>query len=230
MNDPLILLSLEKISFKDTLKELSFEVKKGEFIALFGPNGGGKTTLIKVLLGLLPPTSGKYCIPESTVIGYVPQTTSFDRQFPISVRELALTGCLNSLTWYGTYPKETLDRVDEVLASLKLDDKKNIPFHSLSGGWKQRVLIARALVENPDLLLLDEPTANIDPKAKEEIHAFLQTLLPKTTIIMVTHDIDSVLEGCSRLFCLDKTLEIFKPKDVCRHFSSGLYHKNLEEK
>lgn len=215
------------------LSNLNLTVEKGEFIGIFGPNGGGKTTFLKLLLGLLKPTRGKVqiygCDPESvrSIIGYVPQAKSFDPQFPITVLEVVLMGLLSKSNWRGAYNKEAKKKARRALEKVKLLDKEDQPFGTLSGGQAQRVLIARALVGEPEILLLDEPTVSIDADAERNIYELLNELKGDITILMVTHDLQSIISRAERLICIQQKLSIYLPKEVCEHFALGLYHPPL---
>lgn len=212
------------------LENVTLAVTAGEFVGLFGPNGGGKTTLLQLLMGFLKPSKGKIRIANKTpkaarpLIGYVPQVTSYDRQFPLSVLELVLMGILSENSWWGGLPKNGKERAEEALRKVNLLDKKNAPFSTLSGGQAQRALIARALVSNPALLLLDEPTASVDTKAEQEIHDLLLSLKGTTTILMVTHDLQTVFQKVDRWLCINRQVTSYLPNEMCLHFSHGLYH------
>lgn len=215
------------------LKDISFTVDSGEFIGIIGPNGGGKTTLLKLIMGFLSPTSGTLTLsglsPQQarSEIGYVPQAMRFDRQFPISVFELVLSGRLSRLPWYGVYSSEDHRLATETIALLGLAEFQHAAFGTLSGGQAQRALIARALVSQPKLLLLDEPTANVDAHAESEIYALLKDLRGKMTILMVTHDLSTAIDQVQRVLCVQRTLISLLPQNVCEHFALGLYHRPL---
>lgn len=215
------------------LKDVTFKVNSGEFIGIIGPNGGGKTTLLKLLMGFLKPTSGSLLLfgtspsKVASKIGYVPQSMRFDKQFPISVFELVLSGRLSKLPWHGTYSREDLQIVKQTLDDLELTSIQNSAFGTLSGGQAQRALIARALVSQPQLLLLDEPTANVDARAEADIYALLRELQGKMTILMVTHDLSTAIDQVQRVLCVQHTVADLLPKDVCEHFAFGLYHPPL---
>lgn len=233
-------VKLDDVSFayqdQNILEHVSFSVKEGEFMGVFGPNGGGKTTLLKLLMGFLKPTHGKIEVlgmspkDAQASIAYVPQSLRFDRQFPVTVGEVVLSGRLFNLPWYGRYLKEDELCAEEIMKSLRLSHLKNQSFGDLSGGQAQRSLIARALVSNPKLLLLDEPTASVDLKAESEIYDILEELKGKMTIIMVTHHLKTAIKQVERVLCVNKTVADLKPEDVCEHFAIGLYHPPLDTK
>lgn len=236
MKPPVIKLDEISFAYQDTivLENISLEIFPGEFVAIIGPNGGGKTTLLKIILGFLKPTLGKIEVlgaaPQNNhaaPIAYVPQTTRFDRQFPISVMEVVLSGCLSRLPWHGRFHQSELDAASAALEKVGLLDFQHVPFGKLSGGQAQRVLIARALVSHPQLLLLDEPTASVDSKAEAEIYAILQKLHGTMTILMVTHDLKAAVDRVDRVLCIQRHAIPMKPEEVCEHFAIGLYHPPL---
>lgn len=217
------------------LENVSLRVNAGEFLAIFGPNGGGKTTLLKILLGFVKPSKGRVEIfgvaplAARQKIGYVPQILRFDRQFPISVLEIVLMGSLSELKWWGSFPRGQKNRALDVLSLVGMEDCAAQPFGTLSGGQVQRVLLARALMGKPRLLLLDEPIASVDQNAEEEIYRILLRLKGETTILMVTHDLQSILQKCDRLLCVQRKATVMDPAQVCEHFSMGLYHPPLTQ-
>jgi zinc transport system ATP-binding protein len=231
------IIKLEDVNFsyQDTtvLEDVNVEVQKGEYIGIFGPNGGGKTTLLKLLMGFLKPTSGSITIfgksPQTSrdKIAYVPQGLRFDRQFPISVSEVVLSGRLSQLPWHGIFLPEDIKIADEMLHKVGLSDMKNRAFGTLSGGQAQRALIARALVSQPKLLLLDEPTASVDSKSEGEIYSILEGLKKTITILMVTHHLRTAIDQVNRVLLVRKNVISLKPEEVCEHFAIGLYHPPL---
>jgi zinc transport system ATP-binding protein len=230
-------ITFENVSFsyqkKEVLKNISFNVDAGEFIGLFGPNGGGKTTLLKLIMGFLKPASGKIKVfgkdPQlfKSKIAYVPQALNFDRQFPISVLELVLSGRLSRLPWYGRFHPGDYDAANKILEQVGLSKFKNHSFGTLSGGQAQRALIARALVAEPKLLLLDEPTASVDSNAEREIYSILEGLKGKITILMVTHHLRTAIDQVQRVLCVRSNVISLLPEEVCEHFAIGLYHPPL---
>lgn len=231
-------IELQHLNFSyvnaDVLRNVSFQVDAGEFVGIIGPNGGGKTTLLKLLMGFLRPTSGKLELfghPPSSIlkqIAYVPQGLHFDRQFPISVIELVLSGRLSKLPWYGVYSDQDRKAASKALEQVGLLDFQNKPFGSLSGGQAQRALIARALVSEPQLLLLDEPTASIDSQAQAIIYSILKELRGTMTIMMVTHDLKAAIDIVERVLCVQGGVLSLMPSEVCEHFALGLYHAPLK--
>jgi zinc transport system ATP-binding protein len=236
---PMIEFDQVSFSYQNTpvLNQVTFQVYPGEFVGLIGPNGGGKTTLLKLILGFLKPSrgilhvfgkiarDGEHTPPNQ--IAYVPQSMRFDRDFPISVEEVVLSGLISHLPWYGQFRSSDRKRAKEALEETGLAHLSDHPFGTLSGGQAQRVLIARALVSQPQLLLLDEPTASVDSQAEADIYAILNKLKGKMTILMVTHDLLAAIEQVQRVLCVQGGVISLKPEEVCKHFAFGLYHMPL---
>lgn len=230
-------IRFENVSFayEDSLilKDVTFSVNQGEFVGIIGPNGGGKTTLLKIILGFLKPSTGAVSLfghtPQQMMhqIGYVPQALRFDRQFPISVYELVLSGRLFRLPWYGIYSNKDRQITEEMLEKVGLKDFQHCAFGTLSGGQTQRALIARALVSEPKLLLLDEPTASVDAQAEADIYSLLKELRKEMTILMVTHDLNAAIDQVQSVLCVQQTVMNLLPQEVCEHFALGLYHTPL---
>lgn len=233
--EPAVVLEKVCFSYQETLvlKDISFRVHPGEFIGMIGPNGGGKTTLLKLIMGFIKPLSGKISIfgePPAFAqqqISYVPQSLRFDKQFPISVLELVMGGRLAHLPWYGIFSKADKDAAIAALECVGMADFQNRSFGNLSGGQAQRTLIARALASDPHLLLLDEPTASVDAQAESDIYAILKGLQGKITIVMVTHNLRAAIELVERVVCVQQTAVALNPQEVCEHFAFGLYHAPL---
>lgn len=233
-------LCIEHLSFDYdgmmVLENVNVEILQGEFIGIFGPNGGGKTTLLKLILGLLRPKSGKVLLlgksPVETrhLVGYVPQTLRIDRDFPISVLEVVMMGALRKIGWLGRYPPSVRQGALEALERVGLSHRQKASFGTLSGGEAQRALIARALIDSPKLLILDEPTANIDPEGEQSILEQLRELNKTMTILMVTHVLQTIVDKVGRLLCVQRQVSSLQAKEVCEHFALGLYHTPLSSK
>jgi zinc transport system ATP-binding protein len=238
MNDAVLNVEHVDFHYEKTriLEDVNFTILPGEFVGIFGPNGGGKTTLLKLVMGMLQPQRGIIRLfhhaPTETrhLVGYVPQAMRFDRDFPITVLEVVMMGCLKKLTWWGKYPKETKQKALYALERVGLVHKAYSSFGVLSGGEAQRTLIARAIVDEPQLLLLDEPTASVDPQAEQDIYHQLLELNKKMTILMVTHDLQTIIDKVGKLLCVHRQVSCLKAKEVCEHFALGLYHSPLSSK
>ena len=232
MNRNSITVSNLSFSYRDALilKNVNFHTAAGEFIGIMGPNGGGKTTLLKLLMGFLIPDGGQVHLfgkpPEQirSKIGYVPQVHHTDRDFPITVFELILLGSLDN---HFFYPNAVKEKARNLMEQLGLTSYKDNPFSSLSGGLAQRALFARALLSDPEILFLDEPLANIDPVSSQTILTLLETLKKEKTILIVTHDLKTIIERVDRILCVQGNVSSLQPKEVCEHFALGLYHTPL---
>lgn len=196
---------------KPVLSGVSFTVEKGEFVSIVGPNGGGKTTLFKLILGLLRPGAGAVTVfgkapgRHNRRIGYVPQYEKFDPAFPVSALDVVLLGRVDC-GWFGWASAADKKAAMEALERLNLADVARRPFASLSGGQKQRVLIARALSADTELLLLDEPTANVDRKTEQEFYDILRGLNSTHTILVISHNIEMVSQAVRRVLCVHHTV------------------------
>lgn len=214
MSSPVI--TLENVSFSydgpRVLEDINLSVEQGDFLGLVGPNGGGKSTLLKIVLGLLTPETGNIKVlgrdPVNArrAIGYVPQFATFPRHFPVSVEETVLLGRLGRTRSILGYNKRDKEAARQALAKTEITDLRARPIGALSGGQMQRVLIARALVSEPDLLILDEPTSNIDMRAETDIFDLLKTLNERMTIVVVSHDIGFISQYVTLIACLNRTL------------------------
>jgi zinc transport system ATP-binding protein len=199
------------------LKHVDLAVERGTTLGLIGPNGGGKTTLIKLLLGLLGPTRGsiridglspRQAVRRGDVVGYLPQNPRVPENFPISVRDLARLGLAGRTGLFRSTPRQDLMFVDQLLERVGVADLARQPVGTLSGGQLQRVLFARALAPRPKLLLLDEPTTGIDRSGQQQFIEFLQTLKTdlNLTVVFVSHDLRAVTAFSDRIACLNFTL------------------------
>lgn len=195
------------------LSDINLAISKNEFLGIIGPNGGGKSTLLKTILGLINPSSGKVTIlgktplEASKSLSFVPQFSKFDKKFPISVKEVVSMGCLtNKIKLFHHYTVGDKKNITSILKLLDIYHLKDRQIGELSGGQLQRVLIARALTTNPKLLLLDEPTSSLDSKSKSQIFNLLKELNKKMTIIMVTHDMSAISSYVTSIACLNKHL------------------------
>jgi zinc transport system ATP-binding protein len=211
------------------LEDVSFTMRRCDFVGIIGPNGGGKTTLLRVLLGLLRPTAGTVEImglpPEEGrhFVGYVPQIIEFDRAFPINVWNVVRMGRLGTGSGAGRRVLELplLSRsstddeaVEQALRDVDMLEHRRRPIGELSGGQRQRVYIARALVARPSLLLLDEPTSSVDPHVRENVYELLQSLNDHLTILLVTHDIGVISSYVKTVGCLNRRLEYHGEKQL----------------
>jgi zinc transport system ATP-binding protein len=207
------------------LENVSLDIFERDFLLLIGPNGGGKTTLLKLILGIIKPWSGSIRILGDVAgrLGYVPQFASFNRNFPISALEMVLTGCIGPQNYLKRYTKDDRKKADMVLEKVNLYDKRHENVKDLSGGQIQKVLIARALVSEPAVLLLDEPTASIDITSKTSLLDFLNKLNEKMTIVVVTHDPTPFALTYRHIACLNKNLYFHKKGELDPHILEYVY-------
>ena len=227
-------IQIEDVSFAypfgpPVLEHIDLAVDEGEFVGLVGPNGGGKTTLLKIMLGLLRPSSGRVRVlgrpPEEgrAEIGYVPQFATFPRNFPISVRDTVLMGRLGRTRPVFGYTRADRSAAEAVMRRTHIESLAGTPIERLSGGQLQRVLVARALVCEPRILILDEPTANIDLRGEEDIFDLLKALNRQLTIVLVSHDISFISRYVNRVACLNRTLVCHGTEAISGELIERLY-------
>lgn len=230
------ILKCEDLNFayegRQVLNDVNFTLSAGSYLCVVGENGSGKSTLIKGLLGLKSPESGKIIFGEglkSTEIGYLPQQTAMQKDFPASVYEVVLSGCLSSLGKRRWYNKEDKKKAMENMERMGIEDIKNISYQNLSGGQQQRVLLARALCATKKLLLLDEPVTGLDPIATGEMYNLIKlvNLCDNITVIMVSHDIHEAVRYATHILHLGRrqlffgTAAEYKESDLARRFLGG---------
>lgn len=219
------------------LEDVTLSVAPGEFLGIVGPNAGGKSTLLKLILGLLKPSAGRIRVlgePPRRArrrIGYVPQYPGFARDFPISVEDVVLMGRFGLRSGLGGRLGPWA-RADRAAASAALDEVEALDLRrrqigTLSGGQLQRVLLARALVGEPKLLILDEPTANIDQRLEGEIFELLAQLNRRLTIVVVSHDIAFISAYVSRVACLNRTLVCHATDSIDGQIIEDLYGEHV---
>ena len=215
-----------------TLSGVNLTLRAGESGCIVGPNGGGKSTLLKLILGLLQPTAGEillFGVPPAQSrlrVGYMPQNHLLDSAFPITVLEAVLTGRLRG-PFRFRYSRRDREAALAALEELDIVDLAKHSFTALSGGQRQRVLIARALACEPELLLLDEPTANIDPGAGERFYATLETLRRRMTVLTVSHDLGFVNREIDRVICVNRTVSIHHAADFNAEAADEVYHHHV---
>ena len=212
MSDPVIDVSDVCFAYggQEVLHNVSFRIAANALVAVVGPNGGGKTTLLKLLMGALQPRYGTIRVlgsaPEAvrTRIGYVPQAVPFDPRFPVSVREAVLMGRV-AKSRFGAYGGEDRRAARAALERVGLADFEKRAFAELSGGERQRVLIAQALAGGSELLLLDEPVANVDPEHTSLLYELFQALTAEVTVMMVSHNLSVVTGHATHVLCVNRT-------------------------
>jgi zinc transport system ATP-binding protein len=233
-SDPVISLSNVSFSYggSPVLEKVTFDVMERESISVVGPNGGGKTTLVKLILGLLTPDAGEirvFGLPPRRArlkIGYMPQHVLYDPFFPVTVMDIVLMGRLGRRDFsgfFGWHNRDDRRAADEALQQVGMDEFRRRPFASLSGGQRQRALVARALCGRPDLLLLDEPTSNVDSLYESRLMELLRELNRQMTILMVTHDLGFVSNMVEKVICVNRRVEIHPTSCVTGEVIDGIY-------
>lgn len=190
------------------LNQVNLKINDGDFIGIIGPNGGGKTTLLKVILGLLKPYSGEVVYPASkqNLFGYLPQNNRFDQRFPINVTEVVLSGLMSGKGLYRSYTHEDRHKVWELLNKYGIGEYKKSPIGELSGGQMQRVFLCRAIVSSPRILILDEPTTYVDSNFEKEFYPILEELNKSLSIVMVSHDLGTICSYVKTIACVNREL------------------------
>jgi zinc transport system ATP-binding protein len=238
---PIIDISAVDFAFDKTpvLSNISLQIQPGSTLGIVGPNGGGKTTLLKLILGLLSPQRGsitvadlppKTALRRGDIIGYLPQSPRISENFPISVAQLIRTGLAGKTGLLHSYRRDDLAFVQGLIQTMQLEDVADKPIGTISGGLLQRVLIARAVAPRPRVLILDEPTTGIDKRAQQRFTDLLQQLKSELglTLLLVSHDLRAVTAVADRIACLDQTVhfhdvpERMPPELVYRMFACDL--------
>ena len=217
----------------EVLSDITFSIDKGDYVAVAGPNGAGKTTLIRALLGLIDSTEGKIAF-DSSKIGYLQQKVSLaESKFPASVEEIIKTGLMINKKFPKIFTKSDKEKTDEIMNKTGITALKNKLIGKLSGGELQKVLLARALISNPEILFLDEPTTALDPFSREKFYQLLKDLNERMhiTILLVSHDIGSVGKYAKKMLYIDRTLIFFdtfaefcKSSDMTKYFGDLSQH------
>lgn len=197
------------------IHDINLHVARGEFVGIIGPNGGGKTTFIKSILGVIKPISGKICfhniagecVPRLSV-GYLPQRKDIDTLFPITVEEVVLSGLMHDLGWFRRPTLQQRRRVNEVLCMVGMETFRHSSIGELSGGQMQRVMVGRAIIQKPELLVLDEPNSYLDMAFEQQLYQLLNQLNAEgTTILMVSHEMASLGHLVSRVVSIEGCLK-----------------------
>lgn len=197
------------------INNVSFSIKEKTLTALIGPNGGGKSTIIKLLAGLLKPGKGSIVPKESAAIGYVAQNSSFDVTFPITVRDVVLTGTLNhKVKVFGKYSSEQRKRATDAIKRVGLGGFEDRSINQLSGGQLKRVVIARALSSNAEIIVLDEPDSSLDSKATKEMYEFLNELKAEKTIIIASHHIQNLFSIADSVIYINNEVQEYSSPEV----------------
>jgi len=231
-------IKIENVSFSyngfRVLDSVNLAVYEKDFLSLVGPNAGGKTTLLKLILGLLKPTTGAIQVlglppvKARSRIGYMPQHANLDPLFPVSVLDVVLIGRMGNGRRFGFFGKSDREKAEEALRKVELQEVRHRSFSDLSGGQHQRVLIARALVTDPDLLLLDEPTSNVDAAVETELFELLNHLNEKMTVVLVTHDLGFVSGYVKRVACVNRSVVVHATHEISGEMINELYGSEVQ--
>lgn len=219
---------------KIVLHDVSLDIWENDFLGIIGPNGGGKTTLLKIILGLLKPKSGsvRYFDGEKEVsslkIGYLPQMNKIDKKFPISVREVVLSGLMAEKPRFRDFTAEQKQRAEEVIAQMGLQELAKRAIGDLSGGQLQRVLLGRSMVSRPKVLILDEPNSYVDKRFESHFYNLLEEISKESSIILVSHDIGTVLSMVKNIACVNETLHYHSGADISAEWLENKYACPIE--
>jgi zinc transport system ATP-binding protein len=233
-SDPVIELRGVRFAYNGVpvLQDVNLAVAEHESVCIVGPNGGGKTTLLKLILGLLPPGSGEVRVfgrPPRSVrlrMGYMPQNVQHDPQFPATVMDIVLMGRLGGsglrglLGWYG---RDDRRAAREALRQVGMEDLAHRPLATLSGGQRQRVLIARAMSCEPELLLLDEPTSNIDTLVEAQLFEILREINHRMTVVVVSHDLGFVSNLVEKVICVNRQVVVHPTSQLTGELIREIY-------
>ncbi len=242
-SDPSPAVALRNVSFayqpgQAVLEHIAFTVPRGVRLGILGPNGGGKSTLLKIILGLLTPSQGTVEIlgksprhaTRSRLVGYLPQRLDAEWRAPLSVRQVVAMHASLAVRPWRSLPHESRERVDHMIELVGMNDFAHRPIGELSGGQQQRVFIARALASEPQLLLLDEPTVGIDQKGQEQFARLLRTIHSELgiTILIVSHDLRAIAAGCDQIAVLSRTLHYHDaPEGLTPHVLAEVFHHDI---
>ena len=206
------------------IESATFDIPSNKLTAFVGPNGGGKTTIIKLLIGLLKPNEGDIKVNGKISMGYVPQEYTFDKCFPITVKEMVLSGTIESnIHPYFKYSKEKNERAINAIKIAGLLDVEKRGINQLSGGQLKRTVIARALATGAEIIVLDEPDSNLDSRAVKELYELLNKLKETKTIVVISHNLDYILDVADKAIYVNKTIKCFdNPKELNERILRGL--------
>lgn len=200
------------------LQNANMKIGQTDFIGVIGPNGGGKTTLLKAILGLLKPSSGELIFSEElsnrkTDIGYLPQVNKFDSRFPINVIDVVLSGLAGKQSWIKPFNSANKEKAMQLLADLGIANIANKPIGQLSGGQMQRAFLGRALISDPKLIILDEPGTYVDNKFESELYEKLVQLNKTKAILLVSHDVGTIFAHVKSIACVNRELN-YHPSNI----------------
>ncbi len=226
MRQPLVVMEAASTGYNSeaVLRDVDLTVYPDDFIGIIGPNGGGKTTMIKLILGLQPLFSGKLFFPAGRPrMGYLPQASQVDRSFPITVKELISSGIKTRNAWVPFLSASQKNRLEQMLAEAGLTGYAGKPIGELSGGQLQKALLCRALIDDPQLLILDEPNTHVDKQFEQELYRWLQKLNRQMAILLVSHDIGTISPLIKSIACVNETLH-YHPSNQISEEVLKVYH------
>lgn len=208
------------------LHDVNLTVYERDFLGIIGPNGGGKTTLIKCILGLLKPFGGE--IISTAHIGYLPQYSSIDKKFPITVEEVILSGLSSQKSLIGRFTKKQRDKAHQIIHQMGLEGLEERAIGALSGGQLQRALLGRAVISDPEVLILDEPSTYIDKRFEARLYELLAEINRNCAIILVSHDIGTVLQQVKSIACVNETLDYHPDTGISEEWLERNFHCPIE--
>jgi len=237
MDAPLV--TLENVSFayngEPVIQDVSLDIFSGDFIAMIGPNGGGKTTLLRLILGLIKPDNGTVrvmggpALAAAPRVGYVPQNVNINNSFPVTALDVVLMGKHDPKRRWARYSAGDRNEALAALERMQIAGKAGTRISDLSGGQRQRVFIARALVTDPQLLLLDEPTANIDTRGQADFFKLLAELNDGITIVVVSHDLLVISRYVKSVACVNRRLHYHNEAEITGEMLEAMYSCTVEE-
>ncbi len=251
-NRPLIRIERMSAGYdgRTILRDINLTVYERDFLGIIGPNGGGKTTLVKCILGLLPPQSGaiRFALPatpgngtdgadeeplwstqrSALRMGYLPQYNSIDRKFPISVREVVLSGLNSQKSLVSRFSREEHEKARAVMAQMGLEGLEERAVGTLSGGQMQRALLGRAVISDPQVVILDEPSTYIDKRFEARLYELLAEINRRCAIILVSHDIGTILQQVKSVACVNETLDYHPDTGVDTHWLERNFNCPIE--
>lgn len=199
---------------RNVLRDINLAIYERDFLGIIGPNGGGKTTLIKCILGLLRPTGGEIIFDCNPSLGYLPQYNTIDRKFPISIEEVILSGLSIQKSLTSRFTPEQQEKGRQVIVRMGLEGLEHRAIGQLSGGQLQRALLGRAIISDPSVLILDEPSTYIDKRFEARLYELLAEINKECAIILVSHDIGTVLQQVKSIACVNETLDYHPSTDI----------------
>lgn len=219
---------------KSVIHDINLTIYGRDFLGIIGPNGGGKTTLVKLILGLLKPQKGSLRFfrdeqpTDKIIMGYLPQYNAIDKKFPISVYEVILSGLSSKKSLIGKFSKEQHEKVNDIIGKMGLEGLEKRAIGQLSGGQLQRALLGRAIISDPDIVILDEPSTYIDRHTETKLYELLEEINRERAIILVSHDIGTVLQEVKTIACVNETLDYHPDTEVSEEWLTRNFNCPIE--